>query len=368
MKYMYYCQHQAEDYAKSILPAPKDYPLQKGLPKDYSQRFVKLCDLTRNIYMDMAKRPKNYGLLLVSLENNDFEQIRNSFYSLRRFPDTLISLFQSGKLVNNKLTVNVETFSKLIKKNRGNIATSVSKYELILSCLIDFGFIFSDFNGKPYGKNVKSFIVEFPDKPEMMNTIKDYVACWEVFNKNEGNVKIYHTWEYRQYDYFDYKLTASELPMKQWVVDDAIKYKSTPKLQDFSIALYEHSLMYKDIRFDGDFYYKNTRISRINQYGCDVFGKPVFKLSVKLPKPEKSMEAIYGSPETIQKHFRQDYEGTCYKKQQGIKCTHMLKWTFDGKVRSGCPMKCFVFDDFNLKLIPYYWWILELQYWFKKIK
>ena len=39
MKFKYYCQYQAEDYAKSILPVPKDYPLKKGLPIDFRQKF-----------------------------------------------------------------------------------------------------------------------------------------------------------------------------------------------------------------------------------------------------------------------------------------------------------------------------------------
>jgi hypothetical protein len=365
MKYKYYCQYQAEDYANSILPVPKNYPLKKGLPKDYCKKFAKLCELAKKVYMDMAKRPENYGLTLVELTTNDFEQIRNGFYSLRRFPDTFIALFMSGKLRNNQLIVQTDKFLKLIKKNRGKTAASVGKYELILSCLNDFGFIFSDFNGKPYGKNIKSFNVEFPDEPEMMITIKDYVDCWEAYSNNEEKTKIYHTWEYRQYDYFDYKVTASEIPIQQWVKDDAIKYSSTPKLQEFSIAFYDYSLKYKNITFDGDFNIKTKRITRINQYGCDKFGKPVFKLSIKLPYPEKSMEAILKSPEAIQKIFKEDTSGGCYKFKQGIKCAHMLKWSINGKAHTGCPMKCFLFDDFDLKLIPYYWQLLELQYGFK---
>ncbi|MDR2598857.1 MAG: hypothetical protein LBC73_01105 [Oscillospiraceae bacterium] len=367
MKYKYYCQYQAEDYAKSILPVPKDYPLQKGLPKDYSKKFAKLCEFAKRIYMDMARNPENYGLILVELDTNDFEQIRNGFYSLRRFPDTIIALFQSGKLKNNQLIVQADEFHKLIKKNRGKTAASVSKYELILSCLSDFGFTFSDFNGKPYGKNVKEFTVEFPSDLELINTIKDYVICWETFTYNEGYIKIVHTWEYRQYDYFDYKVTSNpeEIKMKQWVIDDRVKYVSTPKLQEFAIAFYDYSLKYKDINFDGDFNLKTKRIARINQYGCDMFGRPVFKLSIKLPLPEKSMDAILKCPETIQKQFKQDTSGGCYKFKEGIKCSHMLKWTINGNAHTGCPMKCFLFDNFDQKLIPHYWQLLESQYGLK---
>jgi hypothetical protein len=368
MKFKYYCQYQAEDYAKSILPVPKNYPLKKGLSKDFGQRFTKFCDLAKNIYMDMAKRPESYGLLLVELKSKDFDQIRNGFYSLRRLPDTIISLFLSGKIKNNRLTVNVETFTKQIKQNKGKTTASVSKYELVLSCLLDFGFVISDFNGKSFGKNVNSFTVEFSKDAEMINTINDYVLCWEDFNNNETNYKIYHTWEYRQYDYFDYKITAnhSAIPLQQWVNDDALKYKFTPKLASFSKEFYEYSLKYKDISFNGDYYFKKKRIARINQYGCDGFGRPIFKLSVKLLKPNTCMDGIIDCSETIQEKFKKDIEGTCYKKKAGIQCAHMIKWTFNGVSHAGCPMHCFTFDDFNSKLVPQYWRLLELHFGLKK--
>ncbi|WP_455619204.1 hypothetical protein [Eisenbergiella sp.] len=43
---------------------PADYPLNPSLPEDYREHFVRLCELAKRVYFDMAKEPEAYGLAL----------------------------------------------------------------------------------------------------------------------------------------------------------------------------------------------------------------------------------------------------------------------------------------------------------------
>lgn len=362
--YKYHCQHQAEDFARTILPVPEDYPLQKGLSEDFREQFASLCDLAKNIYMDMAKAPESYGLMLVDIDSTDNDLIRNGSLTIHRFMDTLNALFSAGELRNHQLAVSAEAFRTLIKKNRPAVSGSVTRYELLISRLSDFGFVFSEFDGKPFGKKVDFFTVDYPDNPEMMDTINTYIACWEAMCENRTDVKIAPKQFQHKYYRFDYKVTAdrSAVPMLRWVIDDAEKYWFSPELKAFALAFYEYSLKYEGIKFDGDYYYKSKRIAQITARGYNDLGKQDFKLSIKLTQPDKSMDVIRAASSSIQKRFMRDICLDNCGRPVDKPCKHWLHWTFEGIAHTGCPWGCFFFDDFNLELVSAYWKMLELQY------
>ena len=115
MDYKYRCQHIAENFARTILPVPDDYPVKKGLPNNFRQQFAKLCDLAKRIYLDMAEKPEDYGLQMIDIEANDTESITKSAVTIHRVSDTLNVLFLSGELQNHFLIVSADIFRKSIK-------------------------------------------------------------------------------------------------------------------------------------------------------------------------------------------------------------------------------------------------------------
>ena len=369
--YKYHCQHQAESFAWAILSVPEDYPLQAGLPEDFRIHFSKLCELAADIYMDMAKQPEAYGLMLVDIQSDDHNLARNGYRTIHRFVDTLSNLSGSGDLSNHQLIVNTELFKKAAKKGAGLVSGPVPKYELILSRLVDFGFVISGFEGKPFGKKTEFFTVEYPDYPEMTDAVKMYFECWNEMKFNKADVKIWPKEYHHHYYRFDYKITADrgKIPMMQWVSDEADYLGYTPEQKAFSMALYEYSLQYKDVCFDGDYTCKSKRIARICQSGYTALEKPMFLFHVRLKNMDKYSSDIDAMPANIRRVMEIDSCRHCsFQGATPEHCKFRVHWTMNGQSHEGCAHACFYFDHFDVNHVPDYFKLLELEYGLKKEK
>ena len=369
MEFKYHCQHQAESFARAILCVPKDYPLREGLEKDFRPRFARLCELAKSIYLDMAKQPENYGLMLVDIESRDHNIARDSYRTIHRLADTLSRLVQCGEVKKHQLVVQAEAFKREIKKGQGAVSGAVPKYELILSRLVDFGFSVSGFDGKPFGKNIETFTVEYPGFPEMIDTIATYCECWDKLKKNRTVIKYSPNEFHHRFYRFDYKMTSDldAIPMRQWVSDDADYNGFSPELKAFSLAFYDGSLQYKNLKFDGEYYFRTKRIARITNSGYSALGIPKFRLSVKLPGVNRYMDVVAAMPGTIQEPFKKDHCRNCgFQGATSEYCKFRLRWTYNNTPHKGCAYVCFNFSDFNSALVPDYWRLLELEYGLKK--
>ena len=369
IKYKYHCQHQAENFARGIIAVPEKYPLMSGLPEIFGSRFEKLCELTKKIYLDMAKQPEGYGLMLVDIASNDHNLARDGYRTIHRFADTLSNLARCGELKDHKMIVDVGEFKKAVKKGAGLVSGPVPKYELILSRLVDFGFDISDFSGKPFGKNAEAFTVGYPDFPEMIDTIKSYCGCWEKLKANKSAVKISPGGFHHHFYRFDYKITSDleKIPTPQWVSDEADYTGYSAGEKAFSLAFYEYSLFYKDINFDGDYNYKNKRIARIWQSKFRALGQSKFLFSVKIKSMDRYTAVLDGMPENIKKLFRKDCCNFCnFQGATPESCKFRVRWTFEGISHVGCAHACFNFDNFDIKNVPYYWKLLESEYKLQK--
>ena len=142
------------------------------------------------------------------------------------------------------------------------VSNPIPKYELILSRLADFGFLISDFSGKPFDKAVEIFSIDYPDNPTMIDTIKIYCDCRDE-NKNKAAKGSGNNFHHNFY-ISDYKLTAdwSALPNQQWIRDEIRSKGYNEHIADFYVAFYEYSLKYPEVAFDGEYKYKKKRIAR----------------------------------------------------------------------------------------------------------
>jgi len=158
-------QQEITKLANLIIIKP-DFPIKGVLPKDYPAHFLKLCELQKELHTDMAKDPDAYGAK-----------------SANRLFDFFSCLSKSGTIQNNQLVVCAESFKKETKRTQSYNSSPLTKYELIISKLIGFGFSFLPFSGKPFGKDVTEFVVEYPSYPQMLETIKQFYDCWGVIKK-----------------------------------------------------------------------------------------------------------------------------------------------------------------------------------------
>ena len=365
--YKYHCQHQAESFAHAIIAVPENYPLLPGLPTNYPQNLSKLCALAKDIYLDMAKQPEAYGLMLIDINSQDHNLARDGYRTLHRLCDLLVNLSQCSELNDHRLTVNKDKFTAANKKGTGLVSGPVPKYELFFSRLVDFGFTISDFDGKPFNKKVTSFTIEYPDFPEMTDTIKFYCDCWKQYQKKD--VKLWSHEFHHHFYRFDYKITADRaaIPLMQWVMDEAVYLGYTPELKAFSLAFYEHSLQYSDVCFDGDYTYKGKRIARIYQSGYIALGKTKYHMHVRLKNMDKYSSQVERLPESLREKMGKDNCRHCnFQGATEDYCKFRIHWTLNGQKHVGCAHVCFYFNDFTLERIPDYWRLLELEYGLKK--
>jgi hypothetical protein len=374
MEYTYHCQHQAESFANSILAVPDDYPLKKGLPKDFRVHFAKLCELAKDIYMDMAKQPEVYGVKLLDINSTDHNLAREGYRTIHRFADTLNALFLSGEVTGHCLHVDAARFREAVRS-----LPLVPKVGLVLSRLCEFGFAVSDFNGTMIDKKSESFAVKYPDYPDLIDTIKVYCDTWKELDRFRDPRKLaprnelikfspqeFHHRFYR----FDYKITAdlAQIPMRTWVADDADGQGFSPELKQFALSFFDASHKYGGLRFDGEYHFKSKRIARITLVNYAALGKPDYRLSLKLPGLDKYMNAIETMPESIKEHFTKNYCNHCnFQGATPRHCKFRLHWTYDAQSHEGCAYWCFNFTDFDTALVPDYWRLLELEYGLSKV-
>ena len=366
MEYKYHIQHQAEDFARAILPVPGDYPLYPGLSADFRLRFTRLCALAKSIYLDMARRPEAYGLMLVAIESKDHNLARDGYRTIHRFVDLLANLSRCGELDGHQLVVSLAAFKQANKKGTGLVSGPVPKYELLFSRLMEHGFAFSDFTGKAYGRQVESFTIEYPDDPGMMEVIQLYCACWDALKTNKTGVIIAPNNFHHHYYRFDYKITAAldQIPVSQWIADEVDYEGYSPELKAFTIAFFDYSQRYKGLKFDGDYYHKSKRIARTQPSGWAALNEArTFRLKLSLRNPDNYMREIEALPESLRMPFTKSYCQYCdFQGATMEKCKFRSHWTFGGEEQDGCAHQCFHFYDFSLARVPDYWRLLELEY------
>jgi hypothetical protein len=363
MEYRYHIQPQAEGFARSIIPVPQDYPLREGVNRDFPIHFAKLCELVREMYLDMAQRPESYGLKLIDIGVNDHHAIRAAKNTLHRLFDTLLRLYQNGVLENHTLTVSAERFRDACKKNQGAVSNPIPKYELILSRLTDFGFAFSDFTGKPFAKTVETFTVEYPDNPEIIDTVKIYCECRDK-SRNDAAKGSGNNFHHNFYS-CDYKITAdwNALPSQQWIRDEIRSKGYDDSIADFYVAFFEYSLKYPEIVYDGEYKYKKKRIARGLFEGL---GKQ--NLSLILKDMDNYITTIEIMPDSVKEPFTRNSCNHC--RFQGATeeyCKFRRKWTLENIQHDACAFYGFQFNDLDLARVPDYWQLLELEYRLKKV-
>ena len=369
MKYKYYCQHEAELIANSILPVPDDYPLANGLSKNFRKHFSQLRDLVKEIYLDMAKQPESYGLVLtdynlqsVDKKSKEHVLIMKSKNSVNRLPDTLFRLSQNGEVNNHQLIVSLPTFKESLKQTAAYGLSVVTKYELILSRLVDFGFSISDFNGKPFAKTVDSFTIEYPDAPELVDTLKTFCDLWHENKIRQQQdaptrvaARVRPALNYYGHVNFDFRFTADQdkIPMSEWIGYDLQSQGYIDERISFYTAFYDYSLRFTNIKYDGNYFLDSKRIVHLG-YKC---------LRLILKNLDNYMDEITAMPEVLRDVFENMHCGFCgFQGATREHCKFRLHWTYNDTQRAGCAHACFVFPDEDATLVPYYWRLLELEY------
>jgi hypothetical protein len=370
--YKYHVQRQAAEFARQILPVPLEYPVHPGLPEGFRDDFARLCEWAKAVYLDMARAPEAYGLMLVDIAETDHNLARDSYRTIHRFVDTLNALALSGEVENHCLRVDAAKFRKAIKSNSG-----VPRYGQLLAKFCDHGLIISNLKGGTIARNAVLFTVESPGDPRLIDTIKRYCEYWKTVdrfrskdNPKRGEWIKISPYEFHHHFYrFDYKITADleNLPFSTWVNDEADYQLYDEQLKRFNEAFNLASLRYDGLKFDGEYHYKGKRIARVTPTGFSALGTPNFMLSLKLKGMDQYMELVESLPERIQAPLTRSSCRNCgFQGATAEHCKFRLRWTLDGVKHTGCAFWCFFFDDFRIEAVPIYFELLEKEYGLKR--
>lgn len=180
MKHQYCCQNATQEILDHMIPNPEYYQIDTKYlygcdENDYIGGFACLWSIIRLIYQDIISNPADYGLPLIDdIQYPSFNaKAQESFNSSKRLVGLLGIIGQVGEIVNDELVVPIDTYRLKIKtlKTKDKIPNA----EKLLTKLMDFGFLFSDFNGKSFTKGAASFSVSFPDNPNIIKALKGYM-------------------------------------------------------------------------------------------------------------------------------------------------------------------------------------------------
>jgi hypothetical protein len=158
---------------------------------------------------------------------------------------------------------------------------------------------------------------------------------------------------------FDFRFTADQdkIPMQKWIEFDLQSQGYTREKIDFLVAFYDYSLNYPEVQYDGNYFYKSERITKVH----DGF-------VLKLKNPDNYMDKISSLPNTLRDNFAKNHCRYCdFQGATKEHCKFRWHWTYDNTPRTGCAFICFTFPAKDVALVPYYWRLLESEYCLKKL-
>jgi len=145
--------------------------------------------------------------------------------------------------------------------------------------------------------------------------------------------------------------------MQDWIKYELQSQNRSEDTVAFHVAFYEYSLKYTDVQYDGNYFYKNTRIVQVDGNN----------FILKLRNPDSFMSEIASIPKILQDCFTKNYCRFCdFQGATAEQCKFRLHWTHDGMPHTGCAFTCFYVPDNDVSLVQHYWKLMELEYELQK--
>lgn len=351
MEHIYHVQHEVTAYYQHIPRVPNTFSVKKDLlfgmtESEFIENFREFTEIMKQMYIDMEKRPEEYGLLIIDInevnENKaDGNLAKASWRSVKRLADVISEIGKLGEIYNESLELPVTEFKASLVK--------IKKFNLILNRLIDFGFAISNYNGKSFEKNTETFSITNSQNPLLMRVLKAY-AISEAFQSDDPH----------EFYYFDYKRVAQEekLPAHCVANDLALlldedKGKLLVEIEKCFVDDLGLTSHYKD---DSIEYYLSSRgkalpfstmsnKKRVARFMIDFHSRNV-ELILKLKNMDNYIDKIEELPQNLRTYFE---KGNCrycgFQNSTKEFCKYRVIWTLDDKKHAACNFSCFNFNN-----------------------
>jgi hypothetical protein len=352
---IFYVQTQARRILKCL--CRKDYKKANinsrylnGINKtQFWDAFGELHSIFESYYTQAVKDPSHLSLPLYEIDKYKImsTQAREGDIALLDFPKTLFAIGQSSKINKNVLTVNNTAFKQILK-NMGS-----KKLAVQITQLSEYGFIFTQWNGKAFPVKCETFELEYPDNKNILSVLLAIGDRLKQYMQVE-TVNVNGLYKFERFVCLDpnlYAIDTCELPPKtlNYMLD--VVGESYNDLLIKMVEKFEERDM--ELRFETVFL-KNRFF---NKKGKDTLNHIVFGdyregrdgneclfLRLKLNHPEEYIEKINKLPKRLKESFENVWCSNCVQK-----CNKRITYTLDGKVKNACGCHFFMFKDPTIK-------------------
>jgi len=302
--------------------------------EEFITAFRKLQKLIIEIYQDVEKSPFDWGYPKV----NNSKEIYASAYN--RISDVFYAIAANSQLDNGQMIVDMDGYIHNTRTHK--------KTELIIFNLPKFGFKIDGFD-----KKATSFIVAYPEHPEVIKVLYYYAKAQDLEIKN--------CWaQHATFGSFSYRWVEDTDEQKHETIF-LVKTDMSPKpLQEIQYWLYEKAKQYgykidKKKPFDKNcIYYKKGSKEFIHVGERDVSGKGDYKVFTKVifrdvftKEPEKVLALSKKIPGVFGKS---DANCTRCRGRKGADepCNMRISYELDGVNYENCAYLSFYFTDITL--------------------
>jgi hypothetical protein len=326
-------------------------------PEEFILAFRTVWDLFYRIYDDIFKNPDKFDMPLFRIEEypDGSAQARQSRKAPWRPIDLLYYLALSSNVHPPFMHVNVKKFKEINK---------VKKIHTLLKPLSDYGFAFIGLNHFKIPKGMDSFIIEYPENPDVL-TVLHLLAmkASNVGRKNENNrcMDDFVCCNYRMLEDDAHTIRYGSGP--EYVADKLHTAEEREFVYEFDKVLQEMGYFCaRDCWNEGPglcYYDRESTMQKRGPYVFKVMSwKSKLKLYLRIRNAENCLEYLKECPDSVREMFLYSDSG-CNNRHS--KVCKGFSYVLDGKEYWRCACCSAAFQTAPLtKDIPYYLRLIEL--------
>lgn len=355
MENIYHVQNEVQTYYRHISNVPNTFKVDSDLlfgmhEEKFLESFRYFTDLVKQMYMDMEKRPDQYGLLLydINKENKKKEEgnlAKASWRSVKRLGDVIGNLGRLGEIEGDSLKIPLAPLKKELAK--------IQKSYLLINRLIDFGFAFTNYEEDKFVKGAEDSSLSYMKYPQLVKVIKAYSVS-KPFNDNDPH----------EFYYFDYKRVADRSKLSEDCVTkdfaallDSDKEKLLNNINKVFTKDFGFLPHYKDESIE--YYLKKKRVAR---FMVDFHDMNAY-LILKIKNMDKYIDYIDKLPAKLRKVFEKGNCSYCgFQNSTREFCKFRISWTLDGKRHDTCNFFSFRFKNPESDYSEYYTSLIGSEY------
>ena len=345
------CLHQ-KDYTNRPVNARYLNGLDEG---QFWDAFGALRDIFEDFFVQAVERPEKISMPLYRLDEHDWKskEAKAGHTALLSFFIIFLALAAASRWEGNALTVTFTQFNEAVKKMKG------SKKAEQIRRLYDYGFTFSEWDGKKFSAKCETFTLDYPDNPNVLAVVAAIGDKFAQYRQaqEERQEKILNSHSYlgniEQFAQFDpniYTTDSGVLPSKTLAHMMNTVGEANEKLLCAIVEKFKERGMeihYGVSFIKNDFYDKRSKDTLNNigfgHYSIGVRENEPLALRIKLIRPSQYIEKIDALPPHLMERFEKVKCFNC-----SDRCTRKIKYVLNNKNKIACACETFVFVNINM--------------------